>query len=52
MKARLSEPSTWAGFAGLLAAFGVNFAPALIEPISAIFAGLSAVAIVLRENRD
>ena len=52
MNSRFTEPSTWAGFAGLLAALGLNIDPELIQPLSMALGGVSAIAVLLRERAN
>ncbi len=50
--ARLKEPSTYAGLAAILTAFGVTLAPDLWEAIAATGAGLAGLAAVLLRERQ
>jgi hypothetical protein len=49
--ARLREPSTYAGLAAILSAFGISFAPHYWEAIMSICIGAAGLAaIVLAEK--
>jgi hypothetical protein len=44
---RLKEPSTYAGLAALLAAFGLNVEPGILQAIVAMATGLAGLASIL-----
>ncbi len=44
---RLSEPSTWAGFAVLLGVFGINIAPEVLAPVIQGVTGIAGAAAIL-----
>lgn len=48
---RLREPSTWAGIASLVAAFGFGVPPGTVEAVAQVGAGIAGLgAIFLRER--
>jgi hypothetical protein len=50
--ARLKEPSTYAGLAAILSAFGIGLAPEYWEAIASIGVGAAGLAaVVLAERR-
>ena len=49
---RLSEPSSWAGLGGILAAVGLSVPSATLQAITLLGAGLASVAaIVIPEGK-
>lgn len=50
MNNRMKEPSTWAGLAGVLVAFGLNIPAELVQPLSVVLGAVSSLAIFLRER--
>jgi hypothetical protein len=44
---RLKEPSTYAGLAALLAAFGLNVEPGILQAVVAMATGLAGLASIL-----
>lgn len=44
---RLSEPSTWAGFAVLLGVFGINISPEVLAPVIQGVTGIAGAAAIL-----
>jgi hypothetical protein len=44
---RLKEPSTYAGLAALLAAFGLHVEPGILQAIVAMATGLAGLASIL-----
>jgi hypothetical protein len=44
--ARLKEPSTYAGLAALLAAFGVQIEPGTLQAVIAVLTGIAGLASV------
>lgn len=44
---RMKEPSTYAGLAALLAAFGLNIDAGVLQAVVAILTGLAGLASVL-----
>jgi hypothetical protein len=44
---RMKEPSTYAGLAALLAAFGLNIDAGILQAVVAILTGLAGLASVL-----
>jgi hypothetical protein len=44
--ARLKEPSTFAGLAALLAAFGVQVEPGILQAVIAVLTGIAGLASV------
>lgn len=50
--ARLREPSTYAGLAALLAAFGVSIAPEKMTAVVSLVTALAGVAAVFLPDRN
>jgi len=50
--ARFKEPSTYAGLAAILTAFGVGLAPEYWEAISSVGVGLAGLAAILLRERE
>ena len=51
--ARLKEPSTWAALTGMLAAFGIQLDPGLVQNIIGAMSGLAGVAaFFMREKGE
>jgi hypothetical protein len=44
---RMKEPSTYAGLAALLAAFGLQVDPGMLQAVVAVLTGLAGLASVL-----
>jgi hypothetical protein len=49
--ARLREPSTYAGLAALLAAFGISVPSDLFQSIATVLTGIAGVAAVVLAER-
>ena len=44
---RMKEPSTYAGLAALLAAFGLHVDPGIVQAVVAVLTGLAGLASVI-----